>query len=43
MGSSSVRINGKMAARNADAATTCNDPVELPAGTVMAVGTVMIG
>lgn len=43
MGSSSVRINGKMAARNGDAATTCNDPVELPAGTVVAVSTVMIG
>ncbi len=43
MGSLSVRINGKMAARNGDAATTCNDPVELPAGTVVAVSTVMIG
>jgi len=38
-----VKINGKMAARNGDMATTCNDPVDIPSGTVMAVGTVMIG
>ncbi|MDA8140166.1 MAG: PAAR domain-containing protein [Desulfobacteraceae bacterium] len=43
MGSTSVFINGKPAARNGDMATTCNDPADLPAGTVMAVGTVMIG
>jgi uncharacterized Zn-binding protein involved in type VI secretion len=43
MGSATVKINGKMAARNGDMAMTCNDPTDLPAGTVMAVGTVMIG
>jgi uncharacterized Zn-binding protein involved in type VI secretion len=43
MGSSSVFINGKPAARNGDAAITCNDPADLPGGTVMAVGSVMIG
>jgi uncharacterized Zn-binding protein involved in type VI secretion len=43
MGSATVRINGKMAARNGDTAMTCNDPVDLPNGTVVAVGTVMIG
>ena len=43
MGSATVKINGKMAARNGDTATTCNDPSDLPAGTVMATGTVMIG
>lgn len=43
MGSATVKINGKMAARNGDMAMTCNDPVDLPVGTVMAVGTVMIG
>lgn len=43
MGSATVKINGKMAARNGDMAETCNDPADLPAGTVMAVGTVMIG
>lgn len=42
-GSSTVRINGKMAARNGDTAMTCNDPADLPAGTVMATGTVLIG
>ena len=43
IGSLTVKINGKMAARNGDMATTCNDPVDIPSGTVMAVGTVMIG
>jgi uncharacterized Zn-binding protein involved in type VI secretion len=43
MGSSSVFINGKPAARNGDTALTCNDPVDLPVGTVVAVGKVLIG
>lgn len=43
MGSPTVKINGKMAARNGDTAMTCNDPTDLPVGKVMAVGTVMIG
>lgn len=43
MGSSSVKINGKSAARTGDTAETCNDPADLPAGTVVASGTVMIG
>jgi len=43
MGSATVKINGKKAARNGDMAETCNDPADLPAGTVLAVGTVMIG
>jgi uncharacterized Zn-binding protein involved in type VI secretion len=43
LGSPTVKINGKMAARNGDMAMTCNDPADLPAGTVIAVGTVMIG
>ncbi len=42
-GSATVMINGKPAARNGDTAQTCNDPVDLPVGTVIAVGTVMIG
>lgn len=42
-GSSTVKINGKMAARSGDTAMTCNDPVDLPAGKVIAVGTVLIG
>jgi uncharacterized Zn-binding protein involved in type VI secretion len=43
LGSPTVNINGKMAARNADIAETCNDPTDLPIGQVIAVGTVFIG
>jgi uncharacterized Zn-binding protein involved in type VI secretion len=42
-GSPTVMIDKKPAARNGDTATTCNDPAPLPAGTVVAVGTVLIG
>jgi len=42
-GSATVLINGKQAARNGDTATTCNDPVEMPVGQVVATGTVLIG
>ena len=42
-GSATVMINGTPAARNGDTATTCNDPADLPTGTIVAVGTVMIG
>ena len=42
-GSTTVKINGKAAARNGDTAETCNDPKDLPVGTVMAAGTVLIG
>jgi uncharacterized Zn-binding protein involved in type VI secretion len=43
VGSAIVRINGRSAARNGDVAITCNDPADLPGGTVVAAGTVMIG
>jgi len=43
VGSMGVFINGKPAARQGDMAMTCNDPVDAPVGTVMAVGTVFIG
>lgn len=43
MGSATVKINGKMAARNGDMAMTCNDPSDLPVGKVVAAGTVLIG
>jgi uncharacterized Zn-binding protein involved in type VI secretion len=43
MGSLTVKINGKPAARNGDTAMTCNDPSDMPVGKVIAVGTVMIG
>jgi uncharacterized Zn-binding protein involved in type VI secretion len=42
-GSPTVRINGKPAARSGDQVLTCNDPVDLPAGTITAGGTVRIG
>jgi uncharacterized Zn-binding protein involved in type VI secretion len=42
-GSGTVHIGGKPAARAGDTAITCNDPVDLPNGKVVAVGTVMIG
>jgi len=43
MGSATVMINNLPAARNGDTATTCNDPVDVVDGTVVAVGTVNIG
>ena len=43
MGSATVKINGKAAARNGDVAETCNDPADLPVGNVIAAGTVLIG
>lgn len=43
IGSATVKINGKAAARNGDTAKTCNDPKDLPVGTVVATGTVYIG
>lgn len=43
LGSVTVMINGKQAARAGDKAKTCNDPCPLPVGTVQASGTVMIG
>ena len=43
VGSQTVYINGKAAARNGDMAATCNDPTDLPVGSVVAVGTVNIG
>ncbi|HZR52283.1 MAG TPA: PAAR domain-containing protein [Streptosporangiaceae bacterium] len=42
-GSATVKINGKPAARAGDKALTCNDPADLPAGTVVAAGNVLIG
>lgn len=43
LGSSTVFINGKPAARNGDTAITCADPADVPGGTVVASGTVLIG
>jgi len=43
MGSITVKINGKQAARSGDMVMTCNDPTDLPIGKIIASGTVMIG
>lgn len=44
LGSGTVNINGKPAARTGDTADTCNDPSDLPVGTVMSTtSTVLIG
>src|SRR4030042_4570196 len=43
LGSPTVKINGKMAARSGDMVQTCNDPTDLPGGTIIAAGPVMIG
>jgi uncharacterized Zn-binding protein involved in type VI secretion len=42
-GSGKVLINNKEAAHLGDPADTCNDPADLPNGTVIGTGTVMIG
>lgn len=42
VGSPTVFINGKPVVRNGDTALTCNDPVDLPVGTVIAIGTVLV-
>jgi uncharacterized Zn-binding protein involved in type VI secretion len=42
VGSATVRFGGKAAARAGDTAMTCNDPVDMPAGVVVAAGTVFV-
>ena len=43
VGSATVKINGKAAARMADRVETCNDPADLPVGQIVAAGTVFVG
>ncbi len=43
LGSQTVFINGKAAARMGDTAKTCDDPADQPVGAVQAAGTVNIG
>jgi len=43
LGSQTVKINGKAAARNGDMVETCNDPADMPVGQIIASGTVTIG
>ena len=43
LGSANVLVQGKPAARAGDTALTCNDPADLPIGSIVAAGTVMVG
>ena len=43
LGSMTVRINGRPAARSGDLVLTCNDPTDLPIGKLDASGSVKIG
>jgi uncharacterized Zn-binding protein involved in type VI secretion len=43
MGSKTVLINNKPAARAGDQVLTCNDPVPAPTSVVQATGTVLVG
>jgi uncharacterized Zn-binding protein involved in type VI secretion len=43
LGSPTVTINGKPAARAGDLVMTCNDPADMPVGSIVAAGTVVIG
>jgi uncharacterized Zn-binding protein involved in type VI secretion len=42
-GSGTVLVNNKPIARDGDVASTCNDPADLPIGSVKASGTVLAG
>jgi uncharacterized Zn-binding protein involved in type VI secretion len=43
VGSPTVTINGKPAARAGDPVLTCNDPADMPTGSIVAAGKVVIG
>jgi uncharacterized Zn-binding protein involved in type VI secretion len=43
MGSATVNINGKPAARSGDPVMTCNDPADAPVASIVATGQVLIG
>lgn len=43
MGSGTVKLGGKAAARAGDTVDTCNDPSDAPVGSILAAGTVMVG
>lgn len=43
VGSPTVMIQGKAAARHGDTVMTCNDPADQPVGKIIAVGTVSVG
>lgn len=43
VGSGTVKIGGKAAARMGDTVETCNDPTDAPVGSIIAAGTVLVG
>jgi uncharacterized Zn-binding protein involved in type VI secretion len=43
LGSATVKVGGKMAARAGDTVKTCNDPADMPVGQIVSAGTVLIG
>lgn len=43
LGSTTVKVQGKMVARAGDPVMTCNDPADAPVGQIIAVGMVLIG
>ncbi|WP_306463164.1 PAAR domain-containing protein [Solihabitans fulvus] len=43
MGSATVLINGKPAARSGDPVNTCNDPAPAPTGVIGGASTVVVG
>jgi uncharacterized Zn-binding protein involved in type VI secretion len=43
LGSQTVTVGGKAVARMGDTVKTCNDPADLPVGTIVAAGTVLVG
>ncbi|MEX2262653.1 MAG: PAAR domain-containing protein [Bryobacteraceae bacterium] len=43
LGSATVKIGGKPAARAGDTVKTCNDPADAPVGQIIAAGTVLVG
>lgn len=43
VGSATVKLGGKPAARLGDPVRTCNDPADAPVGQIVAAGTVLVG
>ncbi|WP_428264576.1 PAAR domain-containing protein [Haliangium sp.] len=43
LGSQTVKVGGKAAARAGDTVRTCNDPTDQPVGQIIAAGTVLVG
>jgi uncharacterized Zn-binding protein involved in type VI secretion len=43
LGSATVKAGGQAVARAGDPVMTCNDPADLPTGSIVAAGTVLVG